>query len=393
MTGLRNPYTTQPPTGTITTATQGFDGSQYFNNDVLDIVIETSATSLQTLTPGSATGTAVRSVTTADANTNVTCAITFTNRMLSGSNIRIQVPLQQFQTTGSSFEYIESGGSTANSMTTISTTSDYVTLQFTEFCSGGGSTCSDGTTMTLTITSGFKNSRTVLASITNYFVYQSYTSDQNYQIDQSTDNIEATPAVDQAAISSIAVSFQSSVTAYEGYADVSAVLGSTVTASDFVELSFSAEFILETSTTLACSKVDGSTVTSLTCTNFTITSGYVSFVKVEGLCPCDSTTTYTIRLSNIGTLLEAKAFTGTLTYNTKASDTEGIGTGTLDLSTISTLTPAELTSTSVTRTATSQGANSIFTINFTIPGTLLDSSTIQLGLPLNQIALSGSAFG
>ena len=229
-----NPYTTQPPTGTIKTATQGFDSSQYFDNDVLDIVIETSATSLQTLTPGIATGTAVRSVTTADANTNVTCAITFTNRMLSGSNIRIQVPLQQFQTTGSSFKYVESGGSTENPMTTISTTSGYVTLQFKEFCSGGGTTCGDGTTMTFIITSGFKNSRTVLSTISNYFAYQSYTSDQNYQIDQSTSNIEVTPPVEQTAISSIAVSFQSSVTAYEGYADISAVLGSTVAASDLL---------------------------------------------------------------------------------------------------------------------------------------------------------------
>ena len=110
------------------------------------------------------------------------------------------------------------------------------------------------------------------------------------------------------------------------------------------------------------------------------------------MCVCDSTTTYTIRLNNTGTLLEAKAFTGTLTYNTKASDTEDIGTGTLDLSTISTLTAAELTSTSVTRAATSQGASTTFTINFTIPGTPFDRSTIQLGLPLNQIGLSGSAF-
>ena len=71
-TGLLNPYTTQPPTGTITVATQGFDGSQYYNNDVLDIVIETTATALQTLTPGSATGTAVRSVTTINTNTEIT---------------------------------------------------------------------------------------------------------------------------------------------------------------------------------------------------------------------------------------------------------------------------------------------------------------------------------
>ena len=109
-------------------------------------------TSLQTLTPEIVTGTAVRFVTIADVNTNVTCAITFTNKMLSGSEIRIQVLLQRFQTTGSSFEYVASGGSTKNSMTTISTTSDYVTLQFKEYYSGVGKTCSDGTTVTFTIT-------------------------------------------------------------------------------------------------------------------------------------------------------------------------------------------------------------------------------------------------
>ena len=110
------------------------------------------------------------------------------------------------------------------------------------------------------------------------------------------------------------------------------------------------------------------------------------------MCACDSTTTYTIRLNNVGTRLEAKAFTGTLTYNTKASDTKGTGTGTLDLSAISTLTAAELTSTSVTMAATSQGESTTFTISFTIAGNLLDNSTIQLGLHLNQIGLSDSAF-
>ena len=91
-------------------------------------------------------------------------------------------------------------------------------------------------------------------------------------------------------------------------------------------------------------------------------------------------------------LLEVKAFTGTLTYETKASATESIGTGTLDLTTVTTLTAGELTSTSVTRSATSQGASSTFTLAFTTPGVLLDGSTIQIGLPINQMVLDGAAF-
>jgi hypothetical protein len=64
----------------------------------------------------------------------------------------------------------------------------------------------------------------------------------------------------------------------------------------------------------------------------------------------------------------------------------------LDLSTVSTLTAAELTSTTVVRSATSQGASSTFTISFTTPGILLDGSTIQLGLPINQIVKEGASF-
>jgi hypothetical protein len=62
------------------------------------------------------------------------------------------------------------------------------------------------------------------------------------------------------------------------------------------------------------------------------------------------------------------------------------------LSTVTTLTAGELTSTTVVRSATSQGAASTFTMAFTTPGILLDSSTIQLGLPLNQIVKSGTSF-
>lgn len=104
--------------------------------------------------------------------------------------------------------------------------------------------------MAVTITQGFKNARTVLTSFSNYFIYQSYTSDKAYQIDESTDNIEATPSLDKATISSISVSFENSVTADEGYVEISAVLGSTVLSTDYVELTFSDEFLLETSTSI-----------------------------------------------------------------------------------------------------------------------------------------------
>lgn len=66
--------------------------------------------------------------------------------------------------------------------------------------------------------------------------------------------------------------------------------------------------------------------------------------------------------------------------------------GTLSLPTVTTLTPDDLTSATVERSAVSQGASSIFTINFTLPGELIDGSTVRLGLPLNQIVKSSSSF-
>ena len=168
-------------------------------------------------------------------------------------------------------------------------------------------------------------------------------------------------------------------------------MGSTILSTDYVELSFSTEFLLQSTSTVTWGKVVSGTASSITCTP-TYTSGYLSYVKVEGLWACDSTSTYTIRLYNVRNILEAKAFSGTLTMNTKASATESIGTGTLTLSTVTTLTAGTLTSTTVSRTATSQGADSIFTLQFTTPGVLLDASTIQLGLPLNQIVMSSTAY-
>ena len=245
--------------------------------------------------------------------------------------------------------------------------------------------------MKIIITQGFKNTRTLLSSFTKFFVFQTYTPDKVYQVDQSTSNIEATPALIQASISSIAVAFQSATVAHEGYVDVSAVLGATVLSTDYIELSFSAEFVLQGASSITCSKVVGSVATAITCTP-TFTSGYLSYIKIEGLCNCDSTSTYTVRIHNIRNLLESKAFIGTLTYSTKASATESIGTGTLDLSTVPKLSAGILTSTTVTRSISSQGAVSIFTLAFTTPGILLDGSTIQLGLPLNQIVKEGASF-
>ena len=135
--------------------------------------------------------------------------------------------------------------------------------------------------MEIVITQGFKNPRTVLSTITQYFVYQSWSSDQVYQIDESTSNIEATPAVTQAAISSISASFQSSTTTYDGYVDISAVLGSTLLSTDYIELTFSSEFVLDSGSSITCGKVTSGTATSVTCST-TTTSGYLSTVKVTG---------------------------------------------------------------------------------------------------------------
>ena len=282
-TGLKNPFTTQAPTGTITVATQGYTGSVYYNNDVLDIDIATTATTLQTLTPNVCTGTVERSITNADSNTEIVCNVTLTNRILAGSFIRVMVPLQQFSRTADTIQYKETGGTTVNAMTVVSSNSTHVTLEYVEFCNGGGALCADATTMSITITQGFKNPRTVLTSFSNYFIYQSLTVDQLYQGDLSTANIVATPSIAQAAISSIAVSFESSTVAHDGYVDISAVMGSTLLSTDFVQLDFSAEFLLASTSTLACGKVVGVTETAITCTG-TYTSGYLSSVKVEGLC-------------------------------------------------------------------------------------------------------------
>lgn len=206
-----------------------------------------------------------------------------TNRIQSGSYIRIQVPLEQFQTTGDSIQYTQSGSSTANAMTTVSTNSSHIILEFQEFCSSGSAFCSDGTSMTITITQGFKNARTVLTSFSNFFKFQSYTPDQQYQIDESTTQISPTPSLTKATISSISVAFQSSVTAYEGYVDISAVLGSTVLASDYVELTFSTEFIRQGTGSVTCGRVSSGTETTITCTP-TFTSNYLSKIIVNGLC-------------------------------------------------------------------------------------------------------------
>lgn len=119
-------------------ATQGYSGLVYYNNDVLDVDIATTATSLQTLTPNSCTGTAERSITTADSNTEIICNVTLTNRILAGSFIRVMVPLQQFSRTADTIQYKETGGATINAMTEVSSNSTHVILEYEEFCNGGG---------------------------------------------------------------------------------------------------------------------------------------------------------------------------------------------------------------------------------------------------------------
>jgi len=138
--------------------------------------------------------------------------------------------------------------------------------------------------MSITITQGFKNARTVLTSITQYFIFQTYTSNKVYQIDESTSDIEATPGISQAEVSGIAVSFDSATVANEGYADISVVYGSTLLSTDYVEMVFSTEFLLETSSAVTCGKVVSGIESSITCTP-TITAGYLSTVKLEGVCP------------------------------------------------------------------------------------------------------------
>ena len=188
-TGLKNPFSTKAPTGTITVATQGYNGAQYYNNDVLDVDIATSATSLQTLTPNTCTGTAVRSVTSVDANVEITASVTLTTRILAGSYIRIKIPLEQFAKTGATIQYKQSGSTSVSALTEVSTDTNHVTVEYVEFCNGGGTLCGDGTTMEIVITQGFKNARTVPTTSTQYVVYQSWTSDKSYQIDESTSNI------------------------------------------------------------------------------------------------------------------------------------------------------------------------------------------------------------
>mmetsp|Transcript_27140 Transcript_27140/g.31316 ORF Transcript_27140/g.31316 Transcript_27140/m.31316 type:complete len:119 (-) Transcript_27140:477-833(-) len=118
--------------------------------------------------------------------------------------------------------------------------------------------------MSVTISQGFKNTRTVLSTYTTYFSFYSYTSDKTYQVDQSTANISPSPSLTLATISSIAVAFQSSTVAYDGYVDISAVLGSTVLSTDYIEFIFSTEFLLQSSATVTCGKVVSGTSTSVT---------------------------------------------------------------------------------------------------------------------------------
>lgn len=118
--------------------------------------------------------------------------------------------------------------------------------------------------MSITITQGFKNPRTVLTTFTSYFIYNSLTSNRLYQSDLSVSSIIATPSIEQAAITNIAVSYESSTVANDGYVDISAVLGSTVLSTDYVQLHFSTEFLIASISSVTCGKIVGSTETTLT---------------------------------------------------------------------------------------------------------------------------------
>lgn len=83
--------------------------------------------------PGACTGTAVRSVQNVDANTEITTEITLANRILSGSYVRIKVPLEQFSRTSETVKYRPDGNPTSIDMTLVSTDSTHVTLEYQEF--------------------------------------------------------------------------------------------------------------------------------------------------------------------------------------------------------------------------------------------------------------------
>ena len=87
--GLVNPFTTEPLSGTLTVSTQLFDSglSVYYNMDVLDIAIPADNSALATLTTNAATATVTRTTTKVSQETSIDLDMTFPTRMLDGSFI------------------------------------------------------------------------------------------------------------------------------------------------------------------------------------------------------------------------------------------------------------------------------------------------------------------
>ena len=99
------------------------DTSEYYNMDVLDIIIPTDNTALATLTTNAATATVSRTTTKVSQETSIDIDMTFPTRMLDGSFIQVSIPFSQFEKTGASILYQEWNGSgydTAKAITSVS---------------------------------------------------------------------------------------------------------------------------------------------------------------------------------------------------------------------------------------------------------------------------------
>lgn len=110
---------------------------------------------------------------------------------------------------------------------------------------------------------------------------------------------------------------------------------------------------------------------TLPCTS-AYTGGHLTKLTIQSLCPCTAVETATFRINKVMNLLEVKAFSGNLKLVSKASAVESIGTGNLDLSTLTTLAQDSLTSCTMVRASPIQGTVTEFTLNFVLPSLLID---------------------
>ena len=90
-------------------------------------------------------------------------------------------------------------------------------------------------------------------------------------------------------------------------------------------------------------------------------------------------------------LLEQVPFTGNLTVTSADISSFAVGKGTLGLSTLTTLSVNELNSCAVSRVSPTQGAQTNFTLSFSLPSLLLDNSIIKVSMPKNQVQKTNSA--